>query len=180
MKAIVRILFLVVLAVFAGSCRTQKDTLVPSVKHQMALDALQAGRFLVKLDAIYPSSASPYQHASRTEYRELHESYFSVRDGAYVSYVSFEDRGFLADEFPARKREGLHAEVSGGKKQRNGEICFRLRVYGEGLVSDKRIAVFLDGKSNRCYVKITSVGGSPSNASMSGHVYPLEKAEPGV
>lgn len=59
MKTLVRMMFLVALALFAGSCGTQRETAVPSAEHRTALEALQAGRFLVKLDAVYPSSASP-------------------------------------------------------------------------------------------------------------------------
>lgn len=176
MKTLVRMMFLVALALFAGSCGTQRETAVPSAEHRTALEALQAGRFLVKLDAVYPSSASPWHHSSHTEYRELHGSYFAVADGKYTSYISLEDRGFFADEFPARKREGLRAEVSGGKKMRNGEIRFRVKVTGGGLVADKRIAVFLDGKSNKCYVKITPPSGNPLQTSMSGRVYPSGSA----
>lgn len=85
MKTLVRMMFLVALALFAGSCGTQRETAVPSAEHRTALEALQAGRFLVKLDAVYPSSASPRQHSSHTEYRELHGSYFAVADGKYTS-----------------------------------------------------------------------------------------------
>ena len=180
MKMTAKVLFFAVLAALASGCRVQKDAALSSAEHQTALEALQEGSFLVKLDAVYPSSASPYQRSSRTEYRELHESYFTVDGGEYASYISFEDRAFLADDFPVRKREGLRADVSEGKRQRNGEVRFRLRVYGGGLVADKHIAVFLDGKSNRCYVRMTAPGGNASGVSMSGHVYPAKPAESGT
>lgn len=63
-----------------SSCKTQQVTPEQAAEHQEALLALRNGCFIVQLDALYPSSASPLTPAL-TEYKEMRESYLKANGG---------------------------------------------------------------------------------------------------
>ena len=118
------------------SCKTQQITPEQKSEHQEALASLRSGCFIVQLDALYPSSASPLTPAL-TEYKEMRESYLKANGGDFSYYISPNDGMRSHIGFPADRKENLRAEVSEGKKKRNGECRFHIKVRGEGIVDDR-------------------------------------------
>lgn len=155
------------------SCKTQQITPEQKSEHQEALASLRSGCFIVQLDALYPSSASPLTPAL-TEYKEMRESYLKANGGDFSYYISPNDGMRLHIGFPADRKENLRAEVSEGKKKRNGECRFHIKVRGEGIVDDRDVVILLRPHSNRCTVKVTQPG-RVSQISMEDRVFPLKE-----
>lgn len=82
------------------SCKTQQITPEQKSEHQEALASLRSGCFIVQLDALYPSSASPLTPAL-TEYKEMRESYLKANGGDFSYYISPNDGMRLHIGFPA-------------------------------------------------------------------------------
>lgn len=165
-----------ILLIALGSCAAQKavnsDDKTPDniskTTYEQALDALDEQKFTIKIAEFhFPSGKESVIFATHS-YISMLGNYGTIR--------------FSPDLAPRSPMDHLNAEdnaaeITKGKRKKNGDMFYCMKIYGTHPWQRNKILITLYKNSNKCFIQIKGTRLEATILSIKGYVYPLKEDE---
>lgn len=171
MKTALKLQPIIVLIIVFIGCQAPKTVIdikkaESEVLYNQAFKALEERKFIIKGDEFsFPSNESPNKYST--------DSYISMQnDQAIIK--------FSPDLFPRTPWDHLNikdddAQISKGKRKKNGEIQYTVRMKGHLYWMNRQILITLYEGTHKCFVRVDDGHAKYNIVNFTGYIFPLEE-----
>lgn len=151
MNKILKLLFTTALITVSIGCQTQRvatksdvNKVASEVNYKQALKALNDQKFIIKIEEFYDSSnETPLQYPT--------DSYISMQGDKATLRLSPE---LFYNNTVQYTVEDNTTKISKAKQLKNGDMEYRMKIFGDANWKKKNIIITLYKDSNNCFVMI--------------------------